>query len=151
MAKFNLELPTDVIKQFESINRKCDDVLSEMVIAGAEAAKKYMTSDCPDILKNHIAVSKVYITPSDQCINAKVYVRGYIPFSNPNRKYFFQHYGKAGQAFKTNLGVPAAFLAQMYEYGRSTSPFPKKPFMRKAFKMKDIEEAMTRVWNEQYW
>ena len=50
--------------------------------------------------------------------------------------------------YTTDKGVPADFVAQVYEYGRSGNPFPKKPFVRKAFRKKNVEEAMHRAFRE---
>ena len=143
MAKFTMELPSDIIKDFERLDKKSEEIFGEMTKAGAEVVKKNIESECPDTIRNHVKTSRVYKTPSDDGINTKVYISGYLPFSDPNRSYFSRR-GGSGTVYKTSEGVPAAFLAQLYEYGRSTYPFPKKPFLRKAFKKKEIEEAMKK-------
>ena len=38
--------------------------------------------------------------------------------------------------------VPAPLVANVFEYGRSTSEFPKQPFMRKSFNKAAITKAM---------
>ena len=76
-----------------------------------------------------LKVSKVYKTPSDDGINTKVAFYGY--FTNEDGKR-----------------VPAPLVANVFEYGRSTSPFPKHPFMRKSFKKSDIEQAMLKAQRE---
>ena len=147
MARFNMELPTDVLKDFQRISKNSDEIFGEMTRAGAEVVAKNMQNSAPNVIKSHIKITNTYKTPTDDGINNKVYISGYIPFSDRNRKYFSRS-GGSGKTYKTTEGVPADFLAQLYEYGRSTSPFPKKPFMRKAFKKSEIEKAMLRVQKE---
>lgn len=145
MARFQMELPTDLIKDIDNLEKNSQKMFGEMTKAGAETVEKIMERNAPSELKSHIKVSVTYRTPSDNGINTKVYIGGYIPFSNPNRKYFSRN-GGSGKNYKSSDGVPAAFLAQLYEYGRSNgNPFPKKPFMRKSFRKKEIEAAMLQA------
>lgn len=141
---FKVELPSDIIKDFERVYDNTDEILGEMTKAGAETVVVNMKNTAPALLKPYIKLSKTYKTPSDKGINTKAYVSGYIPFSDPNRQYFSRK-GGSGKTVTTDKGVPADFLAQMYEYGRSTAPFPKKPFLRKSFKKNEIEEAMLKA------
>jgi hypothetical protein len=141
MAKFNLELPSDLMKDLKKVYDDSDRIFGEMTRAGAEVVESNVQNNAPQVLKSHVKVSRTYHTPTDGGINTKVYISGYIPFSDPNRKYFSRK-GGSGKTYKTSDGVPADFLAQIYEYGRSTAPFPKKPFLRKSFKKDQIEQAM---------
>lgn len=139
MAKFEMDLPVDLMEQFKKLHDNTDELMGQMTQAGAKAVEHNIRAKCPDILKNHLKVSVTYRTPSDGCINTKVYFGGYIPFSNPNRKYFQRPNGGT----PTSKGVPASFLAIMYEYGRSNSPFPKHPSVRSAIGNKSaIEQAI---------
>ena len=138
MAKFKLELPTEIIKEFETINKNTTEIFGEMTKAGAEVVASNMKNNAPTTLDKYVKLTVVYRTPTDGGINTKAYVKGYIPFSNPNRKNFSRGRGKQ----PATEGVPAEFLANLYEYGRSTAPFPKHPFLRKSFKKKEIEAAM---------
>lgn len=144
MAKFKVELPTDIIKEMESVYKNTDHIIGEMTRAGAETVEHNMRSMAPDDIKPFIKLSKTYKTPSDGGINTKVIISGYLPFSNPARKVFIRS-GGSGKKYETTKGVPVDFLAQLYEYGRSTAPWPKRPFMRKSFKRKEIEEAMLKA------
>ena len=142
MARFNLELPTEIMKDIDKVYNNADAIFGGMTKAGAEVALNNAKANAPNTkLKSHIKLSKVYKTPSDDGINTKVVITGWIPFSNPNRKYFIRS-GAGGDKYSSTEGVPADFLAKLYEYGRSTSPFPKKPFFRKSFKKAQIENAM---------
>lgn len=141
MAKFEMELPTDLIKSFQGLEQKTGEALEIMTEAGAEYVAQKIKATAPKDIRDFVKITKPYKTPSDGGINTKVYVSGYLPFSNPNRVYFTRS-GGGGKSYSTTKGVPADFLAMLYEYGRSTAPFPKHPFLRKAFKDKGIEEAM---------
>ena len=141
MATFNLELPSDLMKDLKKVYDNSDKIFGEMTRAGAEVVESNVKNNAPQVLKSHVKVSRTYHTPTDGGINTKVYLSGYIPFSDPNRKHFSRS-GGSGKKYQTSDGVPADFLAQMYEYGRSTAPFPKKPFLRKSFKKDQIEQAM---------
>lgn len=141
MAKFEMELPNDLIKQFEALNQNAEKIMGDMTEAGAKAVAQSIRIKCPDVLKNHIKISVTYKTPSDGAINTKVYFGGYVPFSSPSRKYF-QSIVK-GHSYSNPKGVPASFLAILYEYGRSNAPFPKHPSLRSAIGNKSaIEQAM---------
>lgn len=142
MARFQIQLPTDIMKEIEYINKNSTNIFGEMTRAGAKVAQNNAKQNVPlQKMAQHIKLTKVYKTPSDGGINTKVYISGYIPFSDSTRKYFSRKGGN-GTTYYTNKGVPADFLANLYEYGRSTRQFPQKPFFRKSFKKKEIEQAM---------
>ena len=127
MAKFQSELPNDLIKVFEDLETNCDEMLGEMCEAGAEVVynnalvnmKKAFKSTRS--LEKGLKVTKVYKTPSDDGINVHVGFYGY-----------------------TDEGVPIPLIAQAREYGTSKGE-EKKPFFRKSFKKAQIEEAMQKV------
>lgn len=145
MAKFKLELPDQVMKDIRRIYDNADEIFGEMTKAGAEVVAKNVENNAPSLIKSHVKLTRIYKTPTDGGINTKVYINGYIPFSNPNRKSFSRRNRAGGKMYSTSEGVPADFLANIYEYGRSTSPFPKKPFFRKSFNKAQIEMAMLRA------
>lgn len=131
MARFNVELPNDIIKDFERIYGDTDKILGEMTKAGAEVVEKNIIANMPQSIRNSkmmdcLKITKVYKTPSDDGINTKVGFYGY--FQNEEGKI-----------------VPAPLVANVFEYGRSNLPFPKHPFMRKSFKKKEIEAAMLKA------
>lgn len=125
---FNLELPTDIIRDMQRIYDNCDEIFGEMTKAGAEVVNHNIIANVPQSIKDSkmmdcLKVTKIYKTPSDDGINTKVGFYGY--FENKDGKI-----------------VPAPLVANVFEYGRSSAPFPKHPFLRKSFKKKEIEEAM---------
>ena len=134
MAKFNLELPTDILKDLQQIYNDSDKIFGEMTRAGAEVVEKNIISNVPQSIKNSkmmecLKITKTYKTPSDDGINTKVGFFGY--FQNEN-----------GET------VPAPLVANVFEYGRSNLPFPKHPFLRKSFNKSDIEQAMLKAQRE---
>ena len=131
MATFEEILPTELIKQFETLEVNTEKMLGEMVQAGAEVAEKNIIAKMPRALyqalgSDNIIISRVYKTPSDDGINCQAMIVGY--FTNKN-----------GET------VPAPLVANVFEYGRSNSPFPKQPFFRQSFNKGQIEKAMLRV------
>ena len=145
MAKFNMELPNDLIKEMQKLEQNTEKMMGEMTRAGAETVLSNVRGSVPlPAMASHVKLTRTYKTPSDNGINTKVYFSGYIPFSNPNRKYFSRKGGN-GKVYKETEGVAVDFLANVYEYGRSSAPFPKKPFFRKSFKKAQITSAMEKV------
>lgn len=134
MAKFQMELPTDVIKDFERISKDSEKIFGDMTKAGAEVVEKNIIANVPQSIRNSnmmkcLKITKVYKTPSDDGINTKVGFYGY--FENEDGKT-----------------VPAPLVANVFEYGRSSAPFQKHPFMRKSFRKSDIEAAMLKAQKE---
>lgn len=131
MARFKAELPNDIIKEFEKVEKNTDKMLKEMTEAGAKVVLENIKASMPaswyasNIMKC-LKVTKTYKTPSDDGVNTKVAFYGY--FINRNKER-----------------IPAPLVANVTEYGRSNSPYPKKPFMRRSFKKKQIEKAMQAV------
>jgi len=131
LAKFKAELPNDIIKQIEGIEKNTEKMLAEMTEAGAKVVLSNIKSSVPaswyssNIMKC-LKVTRTYKTPSDDGVNTKVAFYGY--FINRN-----------------NERIAAPLVANVTEYGRSNSPYPKKPFLRRSFKKAQIEKAMQSV------
>ena len=128
MAKFSMELPTEIMRDFQKVHDNTEKIFGEMTQAGAEVAKSEIEVHVPDAIKNSdmmncLHLTKTYKTPSDDGINTKVGFYGY--FTNKDGKR-----------------TPAPLVANVFEYGRSNSPFPKHPFLRKSFNKSRIEKAM---------
>lgn len=131
MAKFKAELPNDIIKQVSSLDKNTDKMLSEMTEAGAKVVYDNIKTSVPsswyssNIMKC-LKITKTYKTPSDDGVNTKVAFYGYFKNRNGER-------------------IPAPLVANVTEYGRRNSPYPKKPFMRKSFNKGKINKAMQAV------
>lgn len=126
MAKFLMQLPTEILKDIEYINGNSDKIFGEMTQAGAKVTLGNINSSIPksfvdsDIM-NCLKITRVYKTPTDDGINTKVGFFGY--FTNKN-----------------SIKTPAPLVANVFEYG--SSKFTKQPFFRRAFKKAQIEKAM---------
>lgn len=134
MARFSLEIPTDVIKDIQKVEKNADKIFGEMTKAGAKVVETRIRENIPNSVKKSemmkcLKVTDTYKTPSDDGINTKVAFYGYFKDKDGRIK-------------------PAPLVANVFEHGRSTSEFPKQPFMRKSFKKKEIEEAMMRTQKE---
>lgn len=137
MARFEGILPTELIKQFETLEVNTEKMLGDMVEAGAEVARQNVEAKMPRQLRagllssgDSIRITRVYKTPSDDGINCQVMIDGY--FIN-----------------RDGIKTPAPLVANLFEYGRSSSPYPKQPFFRASFNKSQIEKAMLKV-QEQY-
>lgn len=127
MAGFKSEMPNDLIKEIESINKNSEKMFGEMTKAGAEVVYRLVKSNMGSVFKTTrslekgLIITKVYKTPSDDGINTHIGFYGY-----------------------DDDGVPIPLKTMAREYGTSRGE-AKKPFFRKSFKKKDIEQAMLKV------
>ena len=127
MAKCHSGLPNDLMKVFEDLETNCDDMFGEMCKAGAETVYSKVKANMGKVFKSTkslekgLKITRVYKTPSDDGINVHVGFYGY-----------------------NDEGVPIPLIAQAREYGTSKGE-EKKPFFRKSFNKKAIEEAMQKV------
>jgi hypothetical protein len=126
MAKFDMQLPKDIMKDIEYINNNTDNIFGQMTKAGAETVRTNVKTNIPrsfvsSNIMNCLKITKIYKTPSDGGINTKVGFYG----------YFINEKG---------VETPAPLVANVFEYG--SSKFTKRPFFRKSFKKAQIEKAM---------
>lgn len=134
MAKFEANLPTELIKTFDELSVDTQKMLEEMTQEGAKTVLANVKANVPASFHNSgimncLKITRPYFTPSDGGRNTKVAFYG----------YFMNHNGK--KSYKT----PAPLVCNLFEYGRSNSPYPRHPFMRKSFKKGQIEAAMMKV------
>lgn len=132
MANFILDLPNALIKELEDVQKNADKIFGGMTKAGADVVLNNVKANVPASWRGSkimgcIKTTKTYKTPSDGGINTKVIISGY---------------------FNNSKGVrtPAPLVANIFEYG--STKFTKKPFFRKSFKKKEIEEAMMKAQKE---
>lgn len=131
MAGFNIELPNELIKNFNDIANNSEKMFGEMTQAGAEIVyknvKANMKSSFKDTrsLEKGLKITKVYKTKSDDGINTKVGFYGY-----------------------KDDGTPIPLIALAREFGTSKGE-KKKPFFRKSFNNKEeITNAMLKAQEE---
>lgn len=148
MATLKIELPDNLVKQLEVLEKSTEQTFSKMTKAGAEVAYKNIVNNMqnsfksPKKMQEGLKITRTYRAKTKGTIGNFVGFYGYIPFSDPNRK-FFARKGSNGQIYKTDKGVPRDFLAKVAEYG--TSKIDATPFLRKSFKKKEINESMQKV------
>ena len=130
MAKAEFEVPKELIDQITKLDNNVEKMMSDMVTAGAKTVMGIIEQNTPKNLKKNTefmaclgTTRRAYKTPSDDAINMKVGFSG----------YFHNSKGEL---------LPAPLVANVFEYGRSNSEFPKQPFMRKSFKKSAIKKAM---------
>lgn len=150
MAKFEMELPTDVMSDIRKIETNADAIFGKMTKAAAEMVASRVRSNAPTReLANAVKVTRTYKTPSDDGINNKVIFSGY------KTGVSFTRRGKSNsKKYKSEKGLPMAFLAMVTEYGTSErytdrgqnrGYIRKKPFFRKSFDASAIEDVMLRT------
>lgn len=157
MAKFDEELPNDLIKQFEELELNTEDMLSEMTLAGAKVVKDEIEKGAKRVFKNSseilkgLKITKFYKTSSDGAGNRKIAFYGYMPTKNGKTfKISKMLKGKKNnkKPYKETYeyeGVPIPLITRAREYGTSSGE-KKKPFVRPAFNKKSqIREAMLKV------
>lgn len=134
MAKFDMELPLELIKGIKNLGDNSEKMLGEMTRAGAETVYKNVKTNMRKSFKNTkglekcLKLTKTYKTPTDDGINTKVGIYG----------YFVNEQGEK---------VAAPLVANARERGTSRGE-KKKPFFRKSFKKTEIEQAMLEVQNK---
>ena len=127
MARFSGEVPQEILQGIEQMNADADRMFEEMVGAGAEVVYDLVNKNMQKSFKSTkslekgLKLTKVYRTPSDDGINVHVGFYGY-----------------------NDEGVPIPLIANAREYGTSSGE-EKKPFFRKSFNKKQIEQAMLDV------
>lgn len=133
MAKFQAELPNDLIKEFEDLQVNCTDMFGDMCKAGAETVYKNVLNnmsksfDSTDTLEKGLKMTRIYKTPSDDGTNVHIGFYGYVKGSKPTKRH--------------PNGTPIPLIAMAREFGSSRGE-QKKPFFRKSFKKAEIEKAM---------
>lgn len=139
MARFNAELPNELITMFENLGKSVPEMTSEMCKAGAKVVYNEIVKNIgksfkkTDKLLKHLKITKAYKTPSDFGVNVHVGFYGYDKDSKPTKRH--------------PEGTPIPLIALAREYGTSSGE-KKKPFLRKAFKQTElIEQAMLEVQN----
>ncbi len=129
MASFKAELPSDLIKSFEKLESSCSQMIGEMTQAGAEKVYHNVKNNMRKSFSNSsdlekcLKITKTYKTPSDDGVNTKVGIYGYL---------------------RGDKKKPAPLIANAREHGTSKGE-KRKPFFKKSFVKSEIEQAMNKV------
>ena len=135
MAKFKAELPDDLLKVFDELETNAPEMMGEMCKAGATVVYNKICNNLKkafqrtETLLKGLKITKVYKTPTDDGVNVHIGFYGYDT-------------SKTSKAYPK--GKPIPLIAMAREYGTSSGE-QKKPFLRKSFAKKDIEQAMLEV------
>lgn len=143
MARFEMEIGNDILKEIENVEKNCHEMLSEMVQAGGEVVYKNVLRNMKNSFKTTrslekgLKLTKVYNT-KDDAINVKVGFYGYDP-DKKSKKY--------------PNGTPIELIAMAREYGTSwknkdgsrVEHEEKNPFFRKSFKKQEVMDAILKV------
>lgn len=152
MARMVMQLPDDLIKQFEEMSRSSEEMVGEMTQEGAKVVykniinKMNMVFDNPDDLKKHLKITKVYKSKYDDGINTKVAFYGY--YKEGERKFNITKNLKNGtrRTYSYN-GVPVPLIVMAREFGSSRGE-AAKPFVLPSFNHSQIRQAMLQKQNE---
>jgi hypothetical protein len=144
MAKFQCELPTQLINELTKLEENTPKMMEEMTEAGAEVVYKNvianMSSSFKDSskLKKYLKITKTYRT-KDGSVNTKVGFYGYYKKGSKS----FKVTSKKGKEYSYD-GIPVPLIVRAREFG-SSSGEAKRPFFRKSFNKSQIESEMLKV------
>ena len=144
MARFQMELPTELINQFKALEKDSVKMIEEMTKEGANIVYNNVLNNMQasfkdaDKLRPYLKITRTYKTPSDDGINTKVGFYGYY-----KDKVFTVRNKKNGNIY-SYVGTPVPLIVRAREFG-SSSGEAKKPFFRKSFNKAQIENAMLQV------
>ena len=150
MARFNSELPYDLIKQFADLETSSEKMIEEMVDKGAKVVEKNIRHNIigkfenPSEILEYLRITKVYKTPSDGGINRKIAFYGYKSTKNGKSFKITKQLKNGKKQTYEYEGVPVPLIVAAREYGTSSGE-KKKPFIRKSFRKSEIEAEMKKV------
>lgn len=130
MAKFNVELPNALIKEFEKIETSADDMFDEMVQAGSRVIYSNIRNNMNRVFKSTKSLEKGLKIARPKKLRKNDGYGGWVGFDG-----------------YTKDGTPIPLIAMAREYGTSRGE-AKKPFLRTAIHKSEIESAMLNVQNK---
>lgn len=167
MAKFEMELPEEIMKDFRKIYDDADEIFGRMTRAGAEVVYKNVIANMKNSFKDssklepYLKITDTYKTYTGRTINTKIAFYGYYKKGKGN--YVNRQNRMATEAFTYKTGgkhratriggrkeknyeyiqegVPVPLIVMAREFGTSRGE-KKKPFFRKSFKESEIRKAM---------
>ena len=131
MARFQTELPTELMSMLDNLSDNTEQIFGDMTQAAADVVYNNIVSNMSGSfkttrsLRRGLKKTRAYKTPSDDGINTHVGFYGY-----------------------DEDGVPIPLKAMAREYGTSRGE-AKRPFLRRSFNKGQIEAAMLKV-QDQY-
>lgn len=162
MAKFEMQAPTEILKQIQTVEHNSLDIFKGMTKAGAEVAAEAMRANATKAFRGGVGariaakakVTKPYLTKKNE-ITTKAAFYGYIAKSDGKPFYMSQRGKKSGPY----PGIPVPLLCNLVEFGASSASMPgpfrrywnghKHPIKRPAFSNTSaIEKAMLKAQKE---
>lgn len=163
MANFGFESNIELIENFSKMAENEGNMFGEMTRAGAEVVYKQALSNMKrvfkstDRLEKNLKITKTYKSSSDDSVNTKVGIYGYLEGTEGKKISYFKKTSTSkknsnktigGKHYSYNNGIPAPLVALAREFGSSAGE-AKKPFLRPAFRQtKAIEDAMLSAQNK---
>lgn len=144
MAKFQCELPTELINELTKLEQNTPKMMEEMTEAGAEVVYKNVKANMKSSFKDssklekYLKITKTYRT-KDGSVNTKVGFYGYHKKGSKS----FSVTSKKGTTYSYD-GIPVPLIVRAREFGTSSGE-AKRPFFRKSFNKSQIESEMLRV------
>ena len=144
MAKFQCELPTQLINELTKLEQNTPKMMEEMTKAGAEVVYKNVKANMKNSFKDsgklakYLQITKTYRT-KDGGVNTKIGFYGYYKKGSKT----FSTTSKKGVTYSYD-GIPVPLIVRAREYG-SSSGEAKRPFFRKSFNSSQIESEMLKV------
>lgn len=137
MARFDSELPNDLMKQLEALNSGgVDDMMNEMLNTAGDQVENEVRQNTRKVFKNPgtllggLKKTRVYRTSTDDAKNVKIAFFGYVKGSKKTPRH--------------PKGTPIPLIALAREYGTSSGE-TKRPFLRPAFCKTKITDVMLKV------
>lgn len=154
MARMIMQLPDELMKEFDEISRESSEMFGEMTQAGAKVVYNNILSKMNQVfddskdLKNYLRTTKVYKSKYDDGINTKVAFYGY--YKKGERKFNITKTLKSGKKQTYSYdGIPVPLIVMAREFG-SSSGEAAKPFVLPSFNQSQIRAAMLQKQNEYF-
>lgn len=140
MARFEVTLPTDMIRQLDKLGSKGDEISHKMLKAGAAILKDEIDKNLKKNLYSGRKYDKNYPTGA---LEKSLTIDKPKRDKNSNNSIRIYFKGKDAK------GTPNAVKAAVMEHGSSKQP--KKPFIRPAEKAKEkvVNAAMQKIFDEE--
>ena len=147
MAQSKAVLPTEVIKQLETLEREADSIIDKMLDAGVQALKPEIERNLRWSIQGEYATGELEKSLVVKNIKGgKLSYKGRFVTFNGNSRL---QRAKNGRIYKRKTPARLNEIAAVLEYGKSDQP--PRPFLRPAFieKNEAIVQAMEEVFDRE--
>lgn len=140
MARFDVNLPTDLVRRLEKLGGRGDEISRKMLVSGARILKDRIDKNLKSNLYTNRKLDDDYPTGA---LERSVTIDK--PKKDKNDNSYIRIYFKG----KDDRGVPNAVKAAVMEHGSSKQQ--KKPFIRPAVNEadKEVNAEMQNVFNNE--